>query len=86
MRGHQTTNDYIKVKFKDNEEFKEWTDMLIKRSAYDFKTKINENDNVLTLSTCYNKDEKVVFIIDECHRSQAGEMRRLISKYFNNAL
>jgi len=55
-----TTNDYIKVKFKDNNEFLEWTDMLIKRSAYNFKTKVNENDNVLTLSTCYNKDEKVV--------------------------
>ena len=55
-----TTNDYIKVKFKDNDEFIKWADMLIKRSAYNFKTKINENDNVLTLSTCYNKDEKVV--------------------------
>lgn len=56
----KTTNDYIKVKFKDNNEFLKWTNMLIQRSAYDFKTKVNENDNVLTLSTCYNKEEKVV--------------------------
>lgn len=55
-----TTNDYIKVNFNDNAEFKEWTDMLINRSAHDFKTKVNENDNVLTLSTCYNEKEKVV--------------------------
>ncbi len=32
------------------------------------------------------KDKKIIFMFDECHRSQAGEMRKLISKYFNNAL
>lgn len=31
------------------------------------------------------KDEKVVFIIDECHRSQFGKMHRDISKHFSNA-
>ena len=34
--------------------------MLVNRSAYNFNTSVNENDNVLTLSTCYNNDEKVV--------------------------
>lgn len=34
--------------------------MLISRSAYNFNTTVNENDNVLTLSTCYNDSEKVV--------------------------
>lgn len=55
-----TTNDYIKVNFETKEEFKNWADMLINRSAYNFNTSVNENDNVLTLSTCYNKKEKVV--------------------------
>ena len=55
-----TTNDYIKVNFATKEEFKNWADMLINRSAYNFNTSVNENDNVLTLSTCYNKKEKVV--------------------------
>lgn len=31
------------------------------------------------------KDLKTVFIIDECHRSQFGDMHRQISKTFTNA-
>lgn len=31
------------------------------------------------------KEEKVVFIIDECHRSQFGEMHTAINKHFINA-
>ena len=31
------------------------------------------------------KDEKVIFIMDECHRSQFGEMHTAIKKHFNNA-
>lgn len=31
------------------------------------------------------KDEKVVFIVDECHRSQFGEMHKDIVKHFNKA-
>jgi type I restriction enzyme R subunit len=30
------------------------------------------------------KDEKIVFIFDECHRSQFGETHKRIVKYFNN--
>ena len=30
------------------------------------------------------KDEKIVFIFDECHRSQFGETHHRIVKYFNN--
>lgn len=55
-----TTSDYIQIDFSSNEEFKNWASMLINRSAYNFNTTVNENDNVLTLSTCYNEDEKVV--------------------------
>ena len=32
------------------------------------------------------KNKKIIFMFDECHRSQAGEMRRTIDKYFTNAL
>ncbi|AOR24991.1 type I restriction endonuclease subunit R [Clostridium taeniosporum] len=31
------------------------------------------------------KDEKVVFIIDECHRSQFGDMHKAINKHFSKA-
>ena len=34
--------------------------MILNRSNFNFNTSINENDNILTLSTCYNKTEKVV--------------------------
>src|SRR5699024_2591114 len=31
------------------------------------------------------KINKVVFIIDECHRSQVGDMHRIVRQHFNNA-
>lgn len=31
------------------------------------------------------KEDRVVFIIDECHRTQFGEMHKLIRKHFRNA-
>ena len=53
-----TTSDYIKVHFSSNEEFTKWAKMLLDRSVHNFNTSIN--DQVLTLSTCYNDKEKVV--------------------------
>ena len=55
-----TTSDYIKTEFSSIEEFKNWTNMLINRSSHNFNTSVSENDSVLTLSTCYNDNEKVV--------------------------
>lgn len=55
-----TNNDYIQVDFSSNEEFTNWASLLINRSSHNFNTSVNENDNVLTLSTCYNNHEKVV--------------------------
>lgn len=55
-----TTSDYLQVDFKSNEEFLTFAKMLLERSAYNFNTSINENDKIITLSTCYNNNEKVV--------------------------
>jgi len=55
-----TNNDYIQVDFDSNEEFINWANKLMKRSIYNFNTSINENDKVLTLSTCYKTNEKMV--------------------------
>lgn len=55
-----TTSDYIKTNFKDNAEFEEFANMLLNRSTHKFNTSISANDRILTLSTCYNKSEKVV--------------------------
>lgn len=55
-----TTNDYIKVDFKDKESFLEFANMILKRSQFNFNTNINENDIILTLSTCFDDYKKVV--------------------------
>ena len=54
------TNDYIKTSFNSSEEINDFLQMLIKRSSFNFKTTVNENDKILTLSTCYNVNVKVV--------------------------
>jgi sortase B len=55
-----TTSDYIQVNFVSNDEFNKWSKLLLERSQHNFNTTINENDKVLTLSTCYNDKEKIV--------------------------
>ena len=55
-----TTSDYIKTKFSSNEDFITWSKMLIDRSSHNFNTSVSKSDNILTLSTCYNNNEKVV--------------------------
>ena len=56
----KTTNDYLQISFISNESFLEFTDKLIKRSDFNFNTKVNKNNKILNLSTCYNEKEKVV--------------------------
>lgn len=53
-----TTSDYLAVEFNDN--FIDFTTMLINRSVFDFNTTVNEDDKIITLSTCYNNNEKIV--------------------------
>ena len=55
-----TTNDYIKIEFSSDKSYLEFLNMLKERSSYDFKTNINEKDNILTLSTCYDDNNKIV--------------------------
>lgn len=56
----KTTNDYIKVDFKNDMEFENFLTMLKNRSVYKFNTNVTKDDNILTLSTCYNSKEKMV--------------------------
>lgn len=55
-----TTSDYLQIDFYSNNEFLEFGNMLLNRSAYNFNTSISENDKILTLSTCYSDTEKTV--------------------------
>ena len=55
-----TTSDYLQIDFSSDSEFLEFINMLKERSQYDFNVEFNELDKILTLSTCYNDEERVV--------------------------
>ncbi len=55
-----TTNDYITINFNTTTSYKKFLNKLINRSAHNFNTSVNENDQILTLSTCYDNNQKVV--------------------------
>ncbi len=52
------TNDYLRVVFKDDEDFLSFADMLTKRSIYNFNVPIKAEDKILTLSTCSDNGAK----------------------------
>lgn len=54
------TSDYLQTSFNNDKEFLDFANMLINRSDYNFNTSINEKDKIITLSTCYNDDSRVV--------------------------
>ena len=56
----ETENYYIQTNFNSDKEFKEFANKLKKRSTYYFNANISEKDTLLTLSTCFNKKEKMV--------------------------
>ena len=55
-----TTSDYLQINFDNANEYEIFINKLINRSEYNFNTSINTNDNILTLSTCYNNNDKLV--------------------------
>lgn len=56
----KTTSDYIKTEFNNDTDFNNFLDLITNRSIYKFKVKLDKNDKIITLSTCYNNTEKVV--------------------------
>ena len=56
----ETTSDYIKTEFTSDEAYQEFLDLIKSRSALTFDTNVTVSDKVLTLSTCYNENERVV--------------------------
>ena len=55
-----TTADYLAIDFLNKDVFLKFANKLVNRSQFNFNTSINENDKMLTLSTCYDSREKVV--------------------------
>ena len=55
-----TTSDYLQTNFNNDNEFQDFINMIISRSSHNFNTSVSVNDNILTLSTCYNNSDKMV--------------------------
>ena len=51
---------YIKTDFNTNEEYFEFLQTLKNRSVYNYSVTVNENDRIITLSTCYTNNQRVV--------------------------
>lgn len=56
----KTENYYITTNFKNDEEFQKFINTISSRSKLKFDATVDVNDTILTLSTCYKTDEKVV--------------------------
>ena len=56
----KTTSDYLRINFQNDNDYQNFLDMITKRSEHSFNTPVSTNDNILTLSTCYNNEKKVV--------------------------
>lgn len=56
----KTTNDYLQTSFSSKKDYQSFLDLISDRSVFEFNTSANTDDKILTLSTCYNKNEKVV--------------------------
>lgn len=55
-----TTSDYLRTTFSSGSDFKEFANMLQNRSVYNFNANVGEDDKIITLSTCYKNDQKMV--------------------------
>ncbi len=56
----ETTTDYLQVIFPDNQTKMKMFDLIKSRSIYNFNVDLNENDKILTLSTCADENNKYV--------------------------
>lgn len=48
---------YMKTEFKNNGEFNKYIETMKSRSKYNFNVDVDENDNILTLSTCADNNK-----------------------------
>lgn len=57
-----TTGDYLDINFEEVEEHQNFLDLITDRSEHNFNIKPSLEDNIITLSTCYdiNKERMVV--------------------------
>lgn len=51
---------YIKTYFKTRDDYNEFINTILNRSIYKFNTYVNVKDKILTLSSCYGDNERIV--------------------------
>ncbi len=51
---------YIKTYFEDDDSFLEFAKILKARSVYDYNVELKPTDRILTLSTCYSNNQRIV--------------------------
>lgn len=56
----QPESYYLKTKFTSNSSFQEFYQRLQNRSVYSFNVELNQSDKILTLSSCYNDELRIV--------------------------
>lgn len=56
----KTTSDYLDIAFGGDEEFADFLGLITERSFYNFGDSPTTVDRILTLSTCYNYQDKTV--------------------------
>ena len=56
----ETTDDYLQINFNDDVSYTKFINNIKERSSYSFNTEVSSDHRILTLSTCYNDDEKMV--------------------------
>lgn len=89
---YQTMQEFNSFK-KDSVDVTDNTASLVKQLTDDTKlvlTTIQKLNNAITKVHYENrmehlKDKKIVFIFDECHRSQFGETHNRVTQYFKNS-
>lgn len=54
------TSDYLYIDFNNDEDYKSFIDLITDRSIYNFNNKPTTDDYIITLSTCYNDNERTV--------------------------
>lgn len=54
------TNDYLQIDFNSDESYYDFLKELQEKSAYTFDVSLNHLDKILTLSTCFKENERVV--------------------------
>lgn len=59
----ENTNDYLVSDFSSKEAFMNYMNMFKQRSIKDFGVHINEDDRIITLSTCYGSGAKYRLVV-----------------------